>query len=358
MPKRALVLAGGGARGSYQVGMLDYLVNDRGLDFDVLRGVSVGALNTAFLAQAQRGAGPPASLANLRQQVAALKSLWTNEITGDHSVYGERAGGLAGLAVGADSLYTTDPLWHLIQKHVDVQALQTSGRDFRVGTVSLVSGHYGEWQPSDTHFLRRVLASASIPVVFPFVPFDDDRDVLVDGGVRNITPLSSAFRAEPDEVYVLLTSRLIRDHDDELPDSAVETNTYEQWDDNWLGTKVGGFDVLKRTVDILTDEIYLDDLRGALRWNAVAQGVEAVHDAVAQFGAPPEVRAAVDAVVATMKGAAKRRVGLYVLAPREWFGDDNSSTDFSPTLIAGAIQHGRDVAAAQSLWAWPPAVAP
>ena len=52
MKKRALVLASGGARGAYQVGMLQELVVKRGLDFQIIRGVSVGALNAAFLAQA------------------------------------------------------------------------------------------------------------------------------------------------------------------------------------------------------------------------------------------------------------------------------------------------------------------
>ena len=49
---RALILGGGGARGAYQVGMLDVLVNELELDFQIMRGVSIGALNAAFLAQA------------------------------------------------------------------------------------------------------------------------------------------------------------------------------------------------------------------------------------------------------------------------------------------------------------------
>ncbi|MBI3469491.1 MAG: patatin-like phospholipase family protein, partial [Planctomycetes bacterium] len=61
--KRALVLAGGGARGAYQVGMLQELVVNQGLDFTIIRGVSVGALNAAFLAQAPT---KPNSLAALK----------------------------------------------------------------------------------------------------------------------------------------------------------------------------------------------------------------------------------------------------------------------------------------------------
>lgn len=54
---------------------------------------------------------------------------------------------------------------------------------------------------------------------------------------------------------------------------SVMEHDYKSWDDNWLGTKVTGIDILKRTVDILTDEIYLDDIRGVLDWNEVARKI-------------------------------------------------------------------------------------
>jgi NTE family protein len=113
MAKRALVLAGGGARGSYQVGMLHELIIEQGLDFQILRGVSVGALNTSFLAQAATGSN---SIANLQDKLRQLESIWTEKIEGNHSVYYER-GGFASLALGADSLYSFQPLINLFPVH-------------------------------------------------------------------------------------------------------------------------------------------------------------------------------------------------------------------------------------------------
>ena len=52
MTRRALVLSGGGAKGSFQIGAMEELILNRGLDFEILCGVSVGALNASFLAQA------------------------------------------------------------------------------------------------------------------------------------------------------------------------------------------------------------------------------------------------------------------------------------------------------------------
>ena len=342
MPGRALVLAGGGARGAYQVGMLERLVLEDGLDFDILRGVSVGALNASFLAQAAKGTSAATSLANLGNQVRALANLWTREIRGNRSIYTSRGGFLA-LVGGADSLYDVEPLERLLRIHVSPRLLRESARDFRVGTVSLVSGRYREWTPADARFLERVMASAAIPVVFPFRRFEDESEILVDGGARNITPLKSAFAARPDEIYVLLTSRLVKDGPD-LPDSGVRPDEYRKWEDNLLGTRVSGLGVLERTVEILTDEIYLDDIRSAVEWNEVVRKVNAIRAAA---GAPGAVESAVGDLSEYL---GKREVKLQVLAPREWFGAENDSTSFDPRLIAEAIRHGREVAADPGRW--------
>jgi NTE family protein len=341
MTRRALVLGGGGARGSFQVGMLEHLVGTLGLDFQIIRGVSVGALNASYLAQASTAGD---SLANLLQQVHQLSALWTQRIQGNYSVYQGRPGSYAGLVAGADSLYSLKPLRALIETDLDMSRLRYSGRDFAVGYTSLVSGDYAEANASDPNFIERLVASATIPVVFPFV--DLRRDALVDGGVRNITPLASAFRAKPEEVYVLMTSKAVFSNN-QVPSNTVLPNTYEQWDDNWLGTKVNGFDVLERTLDIVLDEIYLEDIRSAVDVNEIISAIETARGAAA---GNPEVTAALDRVAKARPLAKKRQVKLFVLAPQQWYGDKNSSTEFSPTLISQAIEHGRQVAADSTLW--------
>jgi NTE family protein len=341
MTKRALVLGGGGARGSFQVGMLEHLVGTLGLDFEIIRGVSVGALNASYLAQASMAGD---SLANLKHQVGQLRALWTQKIQGNYSVYQGRPGSYAGLVAGADSLFSLKPLRGLIESDLDVARLRNSGRDFSVGYASLVSGDYAEASADDPDFIERLVSSASIPVVFPFV--DLNRDVFVDGGVRNITPLASAFRANPDEVYVLMTSRAVFANN-QVPTNTVLPNTYEQWDDNWLGTKVNGFDVLERTLDIILDEVYLEDIRSAIDTNEIMEAMDAAR---AAYAGNPDVNAALDRIAQTRPLAKKRSVKLFVLAPQQWFGDKNSSTEFSPTLINQAIEHGRQVAADPSLW--------
>src|ERR671923_797210 len=82
MAKRALVMSGGGAKGAFELGAIDYLVNDRKLDFDVIAGVSVGSLNAVLLAQGQGFQG-------LQQQVKRLKDVWFG-IRGNDDIYRTR----------------------------------------------------------------------------------------------------------------------------------------------------------------------------------------------------------------------------------------------------------------------------
>ena len=49
--KKALVLAGGGTRGSYQNGALKALKKIHETDFDIVTGTSIGALNAALVVQ-------------------------------------------------------------------------------------------------------------------------------------------------------------------------------------------------------------------------------------------------------------------------------------------------------------------
>jgi hypothetical protein len=187
----------------------------------------------------------------------------------------------------------------------------------------------------------------------------EPEDVLVDGGVRNITPLRSAFAADPppDEIWVLLTSRVDPEPNGDLPDSAARPESLDQWSDNFLGTKVSGIDVLKRSVELLADEIYLGDLDTALDWNKLLTPVEKLLAAAGAGTVPPALSSAIDDLRNAAGSLGKRAVPLYVIAPREWYGEqaadadrDNSAVNFSPAAIARAIAHGRAVAANPALW--------
>ena len=94
--KRALVLSGGGCKGAFEVGAIEYLLKKESLDFHIFTGTSVGALNAAFLGQARN-----------RHELLAiaedLKELWLG-LKGNHSIYKTSRLGIFKLIFG-DSLY-------------------------------------------------------------------------------------------------------------------------------------------------------------------------------------------------------------------------------------------------------------
>src|SRR2546429_9414871 len=88
---RALVLAGGGARAAYEVGVLAAIAERApGLECPIVTGVSAGAINAVYLA------AHPGPLATA---VGALRAQWSR--LGVERVYRIRAGRLArGLLLG------------------------------------------------------------------------------------------------------------------------------------------------------------------------------------------------------------------------------------------------------------------
>jgi hypothetical protein len=116
------------------------------------------------------------------------------------------------------------------------------------------------------------------------------------------------------------------------------------WDEKRLSTKVCGLDVLKRTLDILSDEIYLDDIRGALDWNRIAAAINDHIAAASTATVPPAVRETATALRQAPEEVHKRHVPIHVLAPTIWFGKDNSSTEFNSERISLAVEHRRNVA--------------
>jgi len=276
-PWRALVLGGGGAKGEFELGALEFLA-EKGCGFDFFSGVSVGALNASVLAQH----------AKLDEAVERLKGLW-DSIRTDSDIYTNPfPGGPVGAGLGAllslasesgwarDSIHASGPLKELIAKHVAWENLERSGKTWAIGVTSLTDGSYylvandaplmAAARKEGTTLeltLKRdrngsipdkavdfILASASMPVLFP--PVDIYGHRFVDGGLRDITPLSSAFKAAKSrrpkptgiQIIVMSTSPAVLGPRDE---NAMDS----------------GREIASRTVDIMAHEILQNDLRYA-----------------------------------------------------------------------------------------------
>jgi predicted acylesterase/phospholipase RssA len=193
---RALVLSGGGARAVWQVGACHHLIAERGYWFDVIAGVSAGAVNAAALAHAHTPAGLPDELDHLR-------AVWFG-IRGNDDVYRRRW--LRAL------LHDVGPLRRLLTQEIDPARVAGSPIRLLIGYVDLLSGKYRTAGNDHATLVEAVMASCALPLVFPPVPLRHGLELGVDGGVRRAAPVADAVRAladapdacrEPHEVWVL-----------------------------------------------------------------------------------------------------------------------------------------------------------
>ncbi|MCH2109229.1 MAG: patatin-like phospholipase family protein [Polyangiaceae bacterium] len=214
-PRLALVLSGGGARGAYEVGVLSYLFDElqaaRGRPFavDIICGTSVGAVNAAHLA---------AHIADPKDGSRRLVKLWS-ELKLD-SVLGfglKQAASLTGFfkTDSAQGLVDIGPMAKFIRQQIPWRKITRSMREghLRALTIScteVLTGRTVQFtqtgpntgtpsQPGPRALIRpcrigpqHVLASASIPLVFP--PVRVGKQLYIDGGLRQNTPVSPALR--------------------------------------------------------------------------------------------------------------------------------------------------------------------
>ncbi|NLW47247.1 MAG: hypothetical protein GXY86_07920 [Firmicutes bacterium] len=237
--RRALVLAGGGSKGAFEVGAIDYLVREKGLDFDIYLGTSVGALNVGILSQSQ-------SYHQLCRQVQVLKKLWLG-IKGSNSIYHKNLFGIFSLLF-KNSLYNPDGLKKLIEENIDPERLfKKTARVLKVATVAEETGEllYADNRSPELRkdFLSYILASASIPMFFPPVKINGKH--WYDGGLRDMTPLGSVFRERPDEIVIILTFPI---NQNLAP--VLSTSKHQ-----------GALGVILRALEIMSNEISANDLQ-------------------------------------------------------------------------------------------------
>lgn len=234
---RALILSGGGAKGAYQVGVLRKWLGEDQVSYDILCGVSVGALNASFLAMFGEG----------QEGVSykELRSLWggidTSKIYRKWPVFGELA------ALWKPSVYDSAPLQSLVRTRLDTVRVLAAGKKLRVGAVDLASGEYRVFGEDYRHLKEAVLASSAFPAMFLPVWLEGSR--WTDGGVRTVTPIQAAVDLGATEIDVVLCS-------------AAEQKVSMPPTANALW-------VAERSIDIMGDQIIEDDFHAASRVNQI-----------------------------------------------------------------------------------------
>jgi len=213
---------------------------EEGREYDILCGVSVGALNVSVLSQAPLGR-PEAAFTKLLEMWDRVenRSIWKHWLIPYVGVLWHR------------SVFNSNPLHEWVRKELDLAAIRSSGREVRVGCVNLNTEEYKLISPMAERFQEFVYASASFP--FFFTPMTLNGEEWTDGGVRNVTPLGTAIQLGAEEIDVIITSN---------PEGASSWKT-PKWPSGLL--------YVTRLIDIMSTEIVLGDLKEAGLKNRLAE---------------------------------------------------------------------------------------
>ena len=155
----ALVLSGGGIKGAYQAGAIQ-AVFDSGLRPGIVTGISVGALNAAFLAVHQ----------DSDQAGARLSQFWEMEVTEPAKFVKKRPWYdlvYRVLTKRWDGVVDTKPLAEVVGRVLAPHFPRQGGIQVRVGAVDLYSGALVYTGPDSPDFTAAVLASTAEPVSMP-----------------------------------------------------------------------------------------------------------------------------------------------------------------------------------------------
>lgn len=186
--KTALVFAGGGSLGANQVGLLKALV-EYGIIPDLLVGSSVGAVNAAHFA------GFPDS-----EGVEKLAGIWRS-LQRDEVFSFSLLGGIRGLLGRSSHLFDVDTFTAFLKCHLTCNRFSEARIPLYIIAGNLISGE--EVLLAEGSILRALQASTAIPGVFP--PVEIAGHFLIDGGVANHTPISTAVELGATLVIVLPT---------------------------------------------------------------------------------------------------------------------------------------------------------
>lgn len=183
--KMGLVLEGGGMRGVFTCGVLDYMM-DLGIEFPYGIGVSAGACNGLSFLSRQRGRAKYSNIDLMaKYHYIGLKHLWYQ-----HSILDQRL------------------LYEIFPEEIlpfDYETCFKNPMRFEMVTTNCVTGRacYLEEHEDKERLVQIAKASSSLPYVCPIV-YVDGRPML-DGGIIDSIPVLRAIEQGYDYNVVVLT---------------------------------------------------------------------------------------------------------------------------------------------------------
>lgn len=183
--KTALVLEGGGMRGVFTCGVLDYMM-DRKISFPYSIGVSAGACNGLSYMSHQRGRGKFSNI----DLLAKYKYIGIRPLLKKRGLIDQQL------------------LFHRFPDRIlpyNYKAYAENPNRFEMVTTDCMTGRACYWEEKydEKRIIDIVKASSSLPYACPII-YVDGRPML-DGGIVDSIPLLRAFELGYDKAVVVLT---------------------------------------------------------------------------------------------------------------------------------------------------------
>lgn len=244
--KRALVLSGGGAKGSWSGGVIEYLIKDKGLSWDYVIGTSTGSLLAPLSAikEIERLKEAYTSVNNKsifnispfkeNGKLRIFNAIW--RIMNNKSSLGQANN----LKKKIKEIITEEDFNRIIEENKEV-----------ISVVSNMTTFTSEYKSTKTEtyedYCDWLLASASVPLLFEVK--NKNNCQYLDGGILEPVPLQKAINMGATEIDVIVLS-------------AENVNKYDDMENI--------FNVAMRTIDFMNKEITKDDiLIGKLHGEAI-----------------------------------------------------------------------------------------
>lgn len=199
----AFVLGSGSAMGAVQAGMVRALT-EQGIYPDLVIGSSIGAFNGAILAADPTGDG-----------AAQLERVW-REMDPDQVVERRKLSIYFGLFARREGIYSNGRIRSYLSRTLPAEAFEDLGTSFHCVATDAEDGREVWFDRGP--LVSSVLASLSVPIMFPSVEIDGRR--YLDGGTVNDMPVARAVGLGARTVYVLEAGRLTRQFEAKRPFNA------------------------------------------------------------------------------------------------------------------------------------------
>jgi NTE family protein len=260
---KALILSGGGVKGTFQYGAIDHIYNHvlaEGERFKILCGVSAGAMNGSFIIQDKFQLGKDIWMEQIEKGVPAFDMRYSKFTLLLYAI-------LPGIFAlkkleKTHSIYVNKKLREILTETSKelVRIVEENDDYLRLGIVEYQTGKYLSVDPTSPGYRDKVvdviIASTAIPIAFPAVRMNNFQ--YYDGGVINTTPFADVFeitrKKEFQDKYNLTSIYSV------LCSPLSTHETYQDYN--------GLIDIAWRTLDILLQEIYVNDKHIFDRTNA------------------------------------------------------------------------------------------